>query len=80
LNAVPGRNLGIEVFLIFTVSPVRGLRPTRALRTVFSKEPKPLIATFSPRATARVMVSTIASTASVASFLLPSRPSSASTS
>ena len=30
LNAVPALNFGTVVFLIFTVSPVRGLRPVRA--------------------------------------------------
>ncbi|MDQ1294727.1 MAG: hypothetical protein QG608_2612 [Actinomycetota bacterium] len=53
LKAVPGRKRATEVFLIFTVSPVRGLRPTRGPLTVFSKEPNPEMATFSPRATVR---------------------------
>jgi hypothetical protein len=72
LKPWPGRNFGTVVFLIFTAAPVRGLRPVRAGRATFSKAPKPVIATFSPDATARVMVSTTASTASVAAFLLPS--------
>jgi hypothetical protein len=79
LKTVPGRNRGTEVFLIFTLSPVRGLRPTRGPRTTFSKEPKPVIVTFSPRATVRVIVSITASRASAAAFLLPRRPSSSAT-
>jgi hypothetical protein len=57
LRSAPALNLGIAVFLAFIRSPVRGLRTQRASRTRFSKEPKPVIATFSPRATSRVMVS-----------------------
>jgi hypothetical protein len=72
LKLWPGLNFGTDVFLIFTVSPVRGLRPVRAGRATFSKTPKPVMATRSPAATERVMVSTTASTASVAAFLLPS--------
>lgn len=74
LNPWPALNFGTEVFLILTDSPVRGLRPVRAGRATFSKTPKPEIATFSPDATARVMVSTTTSTASLATFLLPSWP------
>lgn len=80
LNDEPARKRGTEVFLILTFSPVRGLRPVRAPRAAFSKVPKPLMATFSPFPTASVMVSTTASNASDAAFLLPKRPSSASTS
>jgi hypothetical protein len=80
LKKVLGLKRGTDVLRIFTLSPVRGLRPTRAFRATFSKEPNPLIATFSPLATARVMVSTTASTASVATFRLPRRDSSAATS
>ncbi len=72
LKPWPALNFGTVVFLIFTAAPVRGLRPTRAGRATFSKTPKPVMATRSPDATARVMVSTTASTASVAAFLLPS--------
>lgn len=47
--------------------------------STFSKVPKPLITTFSPRATSRVMVSITASSASAAAFLFPSnRAASAS--
>ena len=80
LKKVLGLKRGTDVLRILTLSPVRGLRPTRAFRATFSKEPNPLIATFSPLATARVMVSTTASTASVATFRLPRRDSSAATS
>ncbi len=54
-------------------SPVLGLRTIRAGRTAFSNAPKPLMATFSPRATSRVMVSRTASRACPACFLLPSK-------
>jgi hypothetical protein len=51
------------------------LAPLRAadfFGSTFSKVPKPLITTFSPRATSRVMVSMTASSASAAAFLFPS--------
>lgn len=80
LNDEPARKRGTEVFLILTFSPVRGLRPVRAPRAAFSNVPKPLMATFSPFPTASVMVSTTASNASDAAFLLPKRLSSDSTS
>src|SRR5262245_42359848 len=35
LNPWPALNFGTDVFLIFTVSPVRGLRPVRAGRATF---------------------------------------------
>jgi len=41
-------------------------------RTAFSKAPKPVIATFSPFATSREIVSTTESNAFDAAFLLPS--------
>ena len=72
LKLWPALNFGTEVFLMRTVAPVLGLRPVRAGRATFSKTPKPVIATRSPEATARVTVSITASTASVALFLLPS--------
>ena len=72
LKLWPALNFGTDVFLIFTAAPVRGLRPVRAGRATFSKTPKPVMATRSPEATARVTVSMTASTASVAAFLLPS--------
>ena len=66
--------------MIFTASPVRGLRPVRALRACFSKVPKPLMATLSPLATVKVIISTMASTATVACRFPPRRVSRASTS
>jgi hypothetical protein len=72
LRSAPAVNFGIAVFLAFTRSPVRGLRTQRASRMRFSNEPKPVIATFSPRATSRVMTSSTDSSACCACFLLPS--------
>ena len=66
LNCAPGRKAGTDVGLTLTVSPVRGLRATRAARRRCSKTPKPVMVTLSPRWTARTMVSTTCSTASVA--------------
>ena len=45
------------------------MRTIRAGRTVFSKAPNPVMATFSPRATSRAIVSRTASSASDAAFL-----------
>ena len=53
----PAVNLGTWVAFALIRSPVRGLRTMRAFRTRFSNEPKPVIATFSPLATSRLMVS-----------------------
>ena len=72
LNPWPGRNFGMEVFFSFTAAPVVGLRAVRAARSTFSKTPKPVMPTFSPLATARVMASTTASTASLAALRSPS--------
>ena len=63
LRSAPALNFGIAVFLALIRSPVRGLRTQRASRTRFSKEPKPVMATFSPFATSRVMVSSTDSSA-----------------
>lgn len=71
-SSAPGVNFGMAVFLALIRSPVRGLRTHRASRTRFSKEPKPVIATFSPLATSRVIVSTTASSACCAALRLPS--------
>lgn len=78
LKCCPALNFGTAVFLIFTDAPVRGLRPVRAGRVTRSNTPNPVIATRSPLATARVMVSTTASTASAAPRLPPRRPDSVS--
>ena len=67
----PAVNFGTVVALALMRSPVRGLRTMRALRTLFSKEPKPVMATFSPLATSRVMVSRTDSRAWRAALLLP---------
>jgi len=72
LRSAPGVNFGTAFFLVFTGSPVRGLRTVRAARTRFSNEPKPVMATFSPRATSRVMVSSTDSSACAAALRLPS--------
>jgi hypothetical protein len=71
-RSAPAVNFGTAVFLAFTRSPVRGLRTQRASRTRFSKEPKPVMATFSPRATSRVMVSRTDSSACWACLRFPS--------
>jgi hypothetical protein len=72
-RSAPARNLGTAVFLARVRSPVRGLRTIRAGRTAFSNAPKPVIATFSPLATSRVIVSSTDSRAWCAAFLLPSK-------
>ena len=56
-------NFGTAVFFAFMRAPVCGLRTQRALRTRFSNEPKPVMATFSPLATSRVIVSSTDSSA-----------------
>lgn len=63
LNPVPARNAGTAVAFTFTAAPVAGLRAVRALRARFSNTPKPVMATRSPRATERTMMSTTWSTA-----------------
>ena len=79
LNAVPALNFGTTVFLILTLSPVRGLRPIRAARATRWKVPKPVMPTLPPPvATSRMMTLTTASRASAACFLLPSFFSSSS--
>lgn len=79
LNAVPGRNAGTLVFFTRTVSPVCGFLAVRAARERFSKAPNPVMLTFSPLFTVRMMMSTRLSTASLATFLSPMRSESAST-
>jgi hypothetical protein len=73
LSSAPAVNFGIAVFLALILSPVRGLRTQRASRTRFSNDPKPVIATFSPRATSRVIVSSTDSNACCACLRLPSK-------
>jgi hypothetical protein len=72
-RSAPGVNLGTDFFFVRTRSPVCGLRTMRALRTRFSNDPNPVMATFSPLATSRVMVSSTASSACAAAFLFPSK-------
>ena len=72
-SSAPARNFGTDVFFARTRSPVRGLRTMRAGRIVFSNAPNPVMATFSPRATSRAMVSITASRASEAALRLPSK-------
>ena len=72
-SSAPGRNFATAVFLARLRSPVRGLRTMRAGRLIFSKVPKPVMPTFSPAATCRVMVSSTDSSACAAALLLPSK-------
>ena len=72
LSSLPAENFGTDFFLDLIRSPVCGLRTQRALRTAFSNEPKPVIATFSPLATSRVMVSSTDSSACAACLRFPS--------
>jgi putative acetyltransferase len=51
-NSVPGRNAGTRDAGTLTEAPVAGLRAVRAARSRRSKTPKPVMATFSPRAIA----------------------------
>src|SRR6266567_8918806 len=71
LKSAPARNLGTEDLGTLMDAPVAGLRAVRAGRSVFSKTPKPVIATLSPLATVDWMVSRTAFTASVAVFFPP---------
>ncbi len=56
-RSAPARNFGTAVFFARVRSPVRGLRTMRDGRMAFSKAPNPVIATFSPLDTSRVIVS-----------------------
>ena len=57
MKSAPAVNFGTAFFFALIRSPVWGLRTQRASRTRFSNDPKPVIATFSPFATSRVIVS-----------------------
>ncbi len=72
LRSWPAVNFGTAVFLAFMRSPVRGFRTQRASRMRFSNDPKPVIATFSPFATSRVIVSRTDSSAWAAALRFPS--------
>ena len=78
LNPCPALNRGTELACTRTLSPVRGLRAARAGRSARSKTPKPLMATFSPAATARVTAATTDSRACVAVLRLPSKQTASS--
>src|SRR3954447_21242978 len=73
LRSAPAVNFGTAVFFALIRAPVCGLRTQRASRTRFSNEPKPVMATFSPFATSRVIVSRTDSRACEAAFLFPSK-------
>ncbi len=78
-RSAPGVNFGTAFFFDLILWPVCGLRTVRAFRTRFSNEPKPVIATFSPLATSRVIVSRTDSSAWAAALRFPSkRPASVS--
>src|SRR6202042_1525203 len=80
LSAAPAVNLGTREAGIWIFSPVAGLRPSRALRCETLNLPKPENVTSLPRFSAPSIVSSIASTASPASFLLnPARSATWST-
>lgn len=66
-------NFGTAVFFALMRAPVWGLRTQRASRIRFSNEPKPVMATFSPFVTSRVIVSSTDSRAWAAAFLFPSK-------
>src|SRR5581483_1237899 len=69
-SAAPAVNFGTLDAAIWIFSPVAGLRPSRALRCETLNLPKPENVTSLPRFRALSIVSSIASTASPASFLL----------
>ena len=71
LRSAPALNFGTAFFFALIRSPVWGLRTQRASRTRFSKEPKPVMATFSPLATSRVIVSRTDSSACAACLAVP---------
>ncbi len=72
-RSAPAVNFGTDFFLDFILAPVCGLRTQRASRTRFSNEPKPVMATFSPLATSRVIVSRTDSSAWAAALRFPSK-------
>src|SRR3954447_2561976 len=70
LNADAGLNRGALDAAISMVSPVCGLRPWRAERSLTLNFPKPLMATSSPAATRVAMTSNVASRIRLASAVL----------
>jgi hypothetical protein len=79
-NAAPGRNDGTIVSGTGTVSPVRGLRATRAARRRGSNTPNPVSVTEEPDPTVSTITSTSPSTAAAAVRRSPIRVVRASTS
>lgn len=78
-NAAPGRNDGTIVSGTGTVSPVRGLRATRAARRRGSNTPNPVSVTEEPDPTVSTITSTSPSTAAAAVRRSPIREVRAST-
>jgi len=78
LSSLPGRNFGMYFRRVFAAAPVLGLRAVPALRTLRSNAPKPVITTFSPLDTDRVITSTTESSACAATLRLPSNRSASS--
>src|ERR687896_43907 len=68
-NALPGLNHGTLEALMLIVSPVRGLRPLRALRSRTINVPNPTIEIWSPSFKAAATALIIASTARAADAL-----------
>lgn len=62
-RSAPALNFGTAVFFARLRSPVRGLRTIRDGRAIFSKAPKPVIATFSPLTSSRSITSMTESSA-----------------
>ncbi len=70
LNPLPAVNLTVFAAGIVMVSPVDGLRPVRSARAPVENEPNPISWTVSPRVTAAVTASRMASMASPVLTLL----------
>src|SRR5581483_7393704 len=77
LSAAPAENRGTRPPWIVIRSPVRGFTPWRAARSATLNLPKPVKFTSPPPARTSAMLSSTASTASAAAFLLPMRASPA---
>jgi hypothetical protein len=70
LNDLPAANFTVFAAGMVMVSPVEGLRPVRSERAPVENDPKPISYTVSPRVTADVTASRIASMASPVLALL----------
>jgi len=77
LRAAAAENFAARLAAIWIVSPVAGLRPSRAARSLTVNLPKPAIATSRPAASSPVIASNAASTALLACS--PLSPLSAAT-